>query len=88
MLPCMAPELVTAGPTSWLCATRPWRRWWPRTTPSWPDNKVTENLERLKVEHVTYLECMEPVREFISKYQFSADRRIKTRLGFLKFERN
>ena len=72
MLPCMAPELVTTGPTSWLRATRPWRRWWPRITPYWPDNKVTEKVERLKVEHVTYLECREmdpksqPVRKFIS----------------------
>ena len=90
----MTPEPVAAGPTSWLHATRPWRRWWPRITPYWPDNKVTEKVERLKVEHVTYLECREmdpksqPVRKFISKYQFLADRRIKTTLGFLKFERN
>ena len=46
--------------------------------------KVTENLERLKVEHAMYLECMEmdpksqPAREFISEYQFSIDRGIKT----------
>ena len=52
------------------------------------EDKVTENLVRIKVEHDTYLECMkmdpksQPVQKFISKYQFSADRRIKTILGF------
>ena len=54
--------------------------------------KVTQKLERVKVEHATYLECIEmdpksqPAREFISKYQFSADWRIKTRLKILEYQ--